>query len=386
MRNIQNIRVLQAAKWYSPAVGGIETVVRNIALGLGDSMAIRVLACSPDRDTRQEVVDNVPVTRAGTLTVKFSTPLSLSYLRIFRKMARNADIIQLHAPFPLADLALLLACGAVRKSGAGVAVWWHTDVVRQKKLMLLYKPLMDYMLRRTDRVFVSSQSIADNSRYLATYRSKLRVIPFGLNIREYEAANRLPVLTEALSDAANKKVLFVGRLVYYKGLDILLEAFENCPGAELFVVGDGPLHSELQERIRRQGTEKRIHFMGKVTDDVLHAAYADCDLLVLPSNYSSECFGLVQLEAMVYGKPVINTNLPTGVPEVSLHGESGITVPPGDPAALGRAIRELCGDDALRERLGRGAYQRVRNHFSLEAMADSLQREYKELLEERDEK
>ena len=370
------MKILQVNKLYYPHIGGIETVVQNIAEGLNDRTEMEVLVCQPKGKAISEVVNDVFVTRSGSMGTLFSMPISLSFISDFKQKAKQSDIVHVHMPFPLADLACIMS-----EYKGKVVVSWHSDVVKQKKLMFFYRPIMERFLRRADRIIVATKGHIDGSQYLKPYRNKCRRIPYGLDIEEYEAIDGFkPVLSDLLVSKQNKKVLFTGRLVYYKGVEVLINAFEKVIGCELFIVGTGKLESELKAKVNELGLNHKVHFMGNLSFDELKYTFADCDIFVLPSVANSEAFGIVQMEAMVYGKPVINTDLPTGVPHVSLDGKTGITVPPNDALALAGAIQKLADDDDLRQEYGQNAYLRTRENFSLQKMLDDIYVLYEELL------
>ena len=371
-------KILQAAKWYCPEVGGIETVAIAITAAVKDKADMQILVCSGKKSKETGFTDEgVYIYRAKTPLRICSTPLSLDYIRAFRKMSKDVDLIQLHAPFPLSDLALFLGR---RSKRVKKALWYHSDVIKQKKMMFFYRPLLKWMLRKVDKIYVASRSIAEQSEYLGKHMDKVEVIPFGISTKDYDRAERYPVLTDQLNDKKNVKILFVGRLVYYKGIDVLIEAMARTEGAELFVIGGGELDDDLKKRTDALGITDKIHFMGRIEKADLLASFADCDIFVLPSVNRAECFGLVQLEAMVYGKPVINTSLPTAVPEVSIHGETGLTVEPGNVEKLAEALGILISDKELRERYGSQARKRCEESFSLSNMQDKLYASYLDLL------
>lgn len=361
------LRILQVNKFYPPHIGGIETVVQQVSQGLKDRAEVSVLVCQPRGRGVREVLDGVPVTRCSTWRTVASCPVSFSFFRAFRRMAREADVIECHLPFPPADLACLLS-GTKKR----VVIAWHSDVVKQKKLLLLYKPILLRFLRRADAIIVATRGHIDSSAFLKPFRDKCVVIPYGIDTSAYLQAPAMPILTERLSGKPLKKLLFVGRLVYYKGVDVLLRAFARTRGCALFLAGEGVLEPQLRQEAQALGAADRVFFLGRLPDQALRAAFRDCDIFILPSVANSEAFGIVQLEAMVYGKPVINTALPTGVPLVSLHGETGLTVPPGDEDALADAIRTLAEDDALREAYGAAAQRRVLEKFELNGMIDAV--------------
>lgn len=362
-RHCPQPRILITGKAYDPHIGGIETVMQQVAEGLRGGARVSVLTCRDDFGMgHKERIHHVPVERCGSLGTYASCPLSFSYLSAFRRKVMCADVVELHLPFPLADLAALLAGYRGR-----IVLAWHSDVVRQKLLLHCYRPLMHWLLRRADAIIVATPAHIDSSPDLLPFRHKCTVIPYGISAAEYDAVPRMPVLTQRLHHAKAKKILFTGRLVYYKGVDVLLEAFAQVrQESELFLAGEGVLESALRARAAELHIAERVHFLGKRMTPELRAAFADCDVFVLPSVANSEAFGIVQLEAMVYGKPVINTALPTGVPLVSRAGETGLTVPPGDAAALANALDTLLADDALRARYGAAARQRVLDTFEIE--------------------
>ncbi|MBQ6180580.1 MAG: glycosyltransferase [Ruminococcus sp.] len=357
----KRLRVLEVNKAYSPHIGGIETLVKQYSEELGKicGAGVKVLVCRDGRGrTIREKVNGVSVTRAGSLGTYFKCPISFSFIRLFRKMAKKADVVHIHLPFPLADAAALLSGYKGR-----IVVSWHSDVVKQKKLMLVYKPFMRWLLKRADAVIVATKGHIDGSEYLPEFREKCRIVPYGLWPEDYTSVERKPVLTDKAEDKSAVKVFFSGRLVYYKGVDVLLRAFAETKDCELFISGEGDLEPELKSYAAENGLAERVHFLGFLSEKELRQAYMDCDIFVLPSVARSEAFGIVQIEAMACGKPVINTSLPSGVPYVSLDGETGITVPPSDEKALAKAINTLVSDRELREIYGRAAAERVSSEF-----------------------
>lgn len=356
------LRILEVNKAYYPHVGGIETLVQQYSEELQriEGVSLRTLVCRDGRGkTVRERINGVDVTRAGSLGTYFSCPLSFSFIAKFRRMAKNADVVHIHLPFPLADAALLLSGFKGR-----VVVSWHSDIVKQKKLMTFFRPLINSTLKRADAVLTATQGHIDGSDYLPRFREKCCIVPYGLTVEDYLRTDGGGFLTKKLSDKNAVKVFFTGRLVYYKGVDVLLRAFRAVRGCELFIAGTGELEASLKTYAKKHNLEKKVHFLGFLPDEELKAAYADCDIFILPSVAKSEAFGIVQLEAMVCGKPVINTSLPSGVPFVSIHGQTGLTVPPSDAKALAAAVNTLASDSTLREKYGKAAAERVMKEFN----------------------
>jgi rhamnosyl/mannosyltransferase len=224
------------------------------------------------------------------------------------------------------------------------------------------------LYRRASCVIVSSPRLADHSR-IARLARRVVVIPFGIKLDPYLNSD-LPDSpgSEALrAQYSLPLVLCVGRLVYYKGVDVLIKAMRMCPGT-LLVIGTGPMEHKLRQLAVQLGIESRVKFMGHVSSEDLVNLYHAADLFVLPSTQPTEAFGVVQIEAMACGLPVVSTDLPTGVPWVNQNGVTGLIVPPGDPDALAAAINQLFDDQALRSRMGEAGKRRAVEQFSAERM------------------
>jgi glycosyltransferase involved in cell wall biosynthesis len=371
------IEILQVSKLYFPWLGGVETHVQDLSEHLAryDDLSLRVLVCNDVFAYKDEWISGVRVKKLANVlhlflkrVLLFSTPVSLTFPFWLRQM--KADILHFHLPNPLAVLAYFL----VRPRGK-LVVTWHSDIVKQKKLARLLRPLEEWFLRKADLILATSPNMITHSSSLAKFREKCRVVPLGINANRYGE----PAGMEA-RDHAKKAILFVGRLVYYKGVHVLVEAMRGVD-AELIIIGRGPLHDELIAAIKANGLEDRISIIPPVPFDKLIEYYYRSDVFILPSIASSEAFGIVQLEAMACGKPVISTNLPTGVPFVNEHGKTGLVVKPGDASELREAIRVLLGDDGLRLRMGECARNRVLAEFTNDRVAERVRSIYKSLLQ-----
>lgn len=369
---MEKLKVLQINKLYYPVIGGVERIVRQIAEGLDGKTDMTVLVCCEKGKSVVEEVNGVKVIRAGSFGIFFSMPISISFFYYFNKLKKENDIIHIHMPFPLADVAV--SCFGYKGK---IALWWHSDIVRQKRLMPLIKPFMMKLLRRADRIMVASKSHIDNSEYLGLFREKCVVIPFGVKMGQW--SRNADDEAQAHVDEP-VKVLFAGRLVPYKGCDVLIKAFSKVSGARLTIAGNGPLEEELKKQAKELGLLDRIHFTGDINDQDLAKAFEECDIFVLPSVMKSEAFGIVQIEAMSRGKPVINTNLPSGVPFVSIDQETGITVEPNDAAGLAEAVQSLVSDGTLRQKYGQAARERAELFFSEKKMLDRIFAEYEDIV------
>lgn len=375
------MKILQVNKLYYPEIGGIEKTLQQISEGLSKDpeVDLKVLVCQKKGKGQVDDVNGVEVHRSGSLGVVASVPISLSFIWKLRKMAKDIDVIQFHLPFPLGDLACLLS-GYQGK----VVAYWHSDVVKQKKWMLLYRPVMERFLKRADVILVGAEGIINGSKYLKPYREKCKVVPFAVSDEILKAGEEYLGKNGHNIQTGNKQLnfLFIGRLVYYKGCSVLIDAFARLKlDARLTIIGDGVLKEELIQQAEMQGVTKQVDFLGHVSDEKIRECMEEADVFVLPSVERSEAFGLVQLEAMAYGKPVINTNLPSGVPEVSIHGVTGLTVEPGDAEGLAEAMNWVCLYPEERSNMGSAARKRVEEQYTQDILVKNIKHIYEELCE-----
>jgi len=379
MVKLTPMRILHLYKAYPPTKGGIENTVELLAESqVAAGHQVTVLVSADGLRPRVERVAGVAVVRMPRLVELASTPLSPTLP--LRLVTRRPDITHVHSPFPPAEVANLVF-GRARRT----VLTYHSDVVRQRHIMRLYAPLLRRVLRRADRIFPTSEPYLRRSPFLREVASRCQVIPLGIRLEPYSHAD--PTATARLrlgwsSDgrlSARPVVLFVGRLRAYKGLHHLLQAMTRVE-ANLVIVGDGPERRRLEGLGRRLGIGHRVHFTGHLTDRLLPAAYQAADAFVLPSHLPSEAFGLVMVEAMASGLPVVCTELGTGTSVVVRHGETGLVVPPADPDALAQALGRLVSDDRLRQRLGRAGRDRARRDFSAHTYVSRTLDAYEDVL------
>jgi glycosyltransferase involved in cell wall biosynthesis len=362
---MSRLKIVHAAKFYPPARGGMERMLGDICGGTSHEWDVRVVAANERRATIRERIDEVEVVRAGAWATAHSVPLCPSMPG--HLWSQPADCVVLHEPNPLSGSSLFLHTPSPR-----LVIWHHSDLVRPWWAPHTYGRIQRALYRRADCVVVSSPALPAQSSLIACAR-RVAVIPFGVALERYRRtdAARQARIAEIRGAAPGPHVLFVGRLVYYKGVEIAIRAMARCPGT-LTIVGTGPLEPALREAAVRHGVADRVCFAGTVAEDDLPAYYQACDLFVLPSIAVTEAFGIVQIEAMAAGVPVVSTNLPTGVPWVNQHEESGLVVPPGDADALADAMRSLLADHRRRESLGSPASRRADRLFSRERMVESF--------------
>ena len=368
------MKVLHLGKFYPPAKGGMETILALICERTAQHVKNRVIVANARPSTVEErhgsidVLRVAAVTRIGAVAVCPRMPFDLA--------REDADVIVLHEPNPMALLAYFLA----RPRGR-LIVWYHSDVIRPSwRYRLFYRPFLRFALSRAVRIVVSSPALGASAPELQDFQAKCKVIPFGIEPRHSNALGAIVQRAGEIRRDANRPiVLFVGRLVPYKGVDVLLEALKGLNAVAL-IVGEGPLRARLEEQARELEISDHVRFLGSVDDDELAALYRACNIFVLPSVTRQEAFGVVQLEAMAAGRPVVSTDLGTGVGWVNRDGETGYVVPPRNPRALREALARLLADADLQKSMGEAAAKRIRAEFTLERMIDDTLSLYREVL------
>lgn len=359
------MHVVHVGKYYPPYRGGIETVVEQLCRGLASrGVEVTAVVSNDSRATVDEQLHGVRVLRLGRSAVVSSQPLNLQLVRTLRDL--RFDVLHFHTPNPLGALAVLAA-----RRTEPVVVTHHSDIVRQRILGTPATAAHALLYRRAAALVAATPKHIEYSPVLRRFESLCRVIHFPIDALPYANApacwdEQLPVEWQA-----DPLVLFVGRLVYYKGVDVLLEALRLTDRARLAIVGVGPLHAALVARAQALGIASRVKFLGALPDARLRSLYKCARFLVLPSVAPSEAFGMVQLEAMAASRPVISTDLESGVPYVNQHGTTGLIVAPGDPQALAAAMKTLIDDPEYARVLGEAAERRVLAEFHVERVIDA---------------
>jgi rhamnosyl/mannosyltransferase len=341
----------------------MEQVLASLCQATRDRIDNEVLAFSGSAQTTRDVVDGIPVRRLGSIAPARSTPIAPEMMRAIRRA--SADLIVLHEPNPWG----LLSC-ALARPRQPIVVYFHSEVVRPAlQYALFYHPMAKAVYSRAKRIIVASPPMAEHARALQPYRDRIDVIPYGTDPLAWD---RTPEVDNRVRDIravhpGKPLVLFAGRLVRYKGCDVLLRALQDV-NAFAVIVGDGPLKPALMQLTNDLGIADRVQFAGEVPPEELLALYHAADVFVLPSVTRAEAFGFVQVEAMACATPVISTRVKSGVSWVNQHDVTGLVVEPGDVADLRAALVSLLSDASKRERMGVAGRRRVEEELTLTAM------------------
>jgi rhamnosyl/mannosyltransferase len=373
------IRVLTFGRYADENFGGLERYVFELARALAGHVEFANIVARrgrpPDTVTGADAVYARPVLHLGGTPVCPSMPLHALRLHA----AKRFNIVHVQFPAdPMAHFSVVALPRSVRR-----VVTWHSDIIRQRTLLRFYEPLMARLLRSSDAIILPTPAHLACSQQLQRLgpEGRTHVVPFGLH---YERFEQVPEFANTIRQRHRQRFLIfaLGRHVYYKGLGDLLHAVARLPEVGLVVGGTGPMTPSLVAQAQQLRLGERVEFVGRIPDANLPAYYHACDVFCLPSTLRAEAFGLVQLEAMACGKPVVCCDLKNGVTWVNRHEETGLVVPPADPAALAAAFARLRDDALLRARLGAQGRKRAVTKFSVESMARGTLNVYRAILEQ----
>jgi glycosyltransferase involved in cell wall biosynthesis len=361
------MRILQIVKFYDPCQGGMESVVKNIVEGIVSISKVSNFTVYSNNHLRKfsketKKVNRVTVIKERTLSFLKSQPLNLRYPTL-KKLINDNDIIHHHYPFPTMEFSLLRY---LKKLDNKIfIITWHANIKnsRWSWIQRFYNPMIEKLLYRADSIIVTSPQLFAASDILKKYQDKVKVIPLSFDPKYFLYESKKYPIDRCF------ELLFVGKYRKYKGIEYLIKAIATL-NVKLTIVGNGEEQENLEELVTKLNVGDKVTFITNASDEKLAKIYSSSDLFILPSINEAEAFGVVQLEAMANGLPVINTSLDSGVPYVSLNGFSGITVEPENVESLKLAIEKIINDKELYELFSSNALERVKL-FSRKKMSES---------------
>lgn len=364
--------IVHLSKFYFPYQGGIETVVKDIAEGVALSTDCKVI-CNEEgiKRTQNDNINGVDIVRCRLLFKFLSTPFSFSYLVNTILNFRN-NIIHLHAPNPFAFFCVFIAYSLGLRPAA-LLVHWHSDIINQKRVYKLVSPLIRFILNRADEIVFTSQSYLDCSEQVYEFKNKCIVIPIGTRSL-IERVNK--DLVKQIKDQYNgRKIIFcLGRHVYYKGISYVIKAMqEQSSDCVLLIGGRGPETGLYINLITQLNLQDRVFILGSIDESKVASYFSAASVFAFPSCERSEAYGLVQLESMSVGTPVICANIPgSGVAWVNQHDVSGMVFENKSVESLTNALKYILKNDSYRKNLAVGAQQRYNKFFTLKKMNDDF--------------
>lgn len=343
------IRIGHLSKFSFPTKGGIEKYVDSLLINNENFKSI--VLSNANKNEKYFIESSGTYHKLSTQLFFKSQPVSFNFIKVCRFL-KGVDIVHLHIPYPTMELMLGTLLTFFKNKKLVITYHANPNKTRWKFLYIIFRPFLWFNLYRCKLILITSKYNLDNSNIPKSLYHKVRILPIGIDFSNGDK-NHVPKRL----NGSRVKIIFVGRLREYKGLNILLDAIKYID-VDLVIVGDGELKSHIQNYISENNLEKRVFLYSDVSDTKLADYYKESDIFVLPSINESETFGIVQIEAMKYGLPVINTSLKTGVPEVSIDGITGLTVSPNSVFELTAAINKMITNNDLYETFSKNALNR----------------------------
>ena len=361
-------KILQLGRYFPPDDGGIETVMYEIAEGLNSNGVSCDVLCSNNKNKTQiSRFSNYKVIRAASFGQILSTSIAPMLIYLLWRINKKYDIVHLHHPDPLAAIAVLICCPK-----KNIVLHWHSDIIRQKFSFTLYRPFQILLLRRSSKIIVTSSNYLGGSKHLNRYKQKVEVVPIGIK-GTFQVNNFL--LSGLKEKYRGKHIVFtLGRHVSYKGFDYLIEAASYLDESFIILIGgNGKLSKLFMKKIQTLGLNAKVKLIGKLPQTDLGTFFHFCSIFCLPSIERTEAFGVVLLEAMSFGKPLVTTNIPgSGVNWVNQNEITGLSVAPRCPKELADAIIKISCDKKLRDLFGEQSRLRFEKYFSRNVMVNNL--------------
>jgi glycosyltransferase involved in cell wall biosynthesis len=366
------MKILHIGKYYPPYFGGIEKVNFDLVEGLNQLGVKTDVICFNDKNESEIENNTYSIYRMSRLFEKFSLPFSFSYFFKLRAIINNYDIVHLHLPNPLATIFLL--CTNFRGK---IVLHWHSDIIKQKFFKKIYIPF-DYLIKqKATSIVVTSDNYLNNSDDLKGFKEKCSVIPIGIDPLELRIDKAfLEILKSRYVD---KKIIFsLGRLIYYKGFECLIEATKNLSDDTMVLIGGiGPLESKLKNLIKQNNLDHKVKLLGKIPFEHLGAYFQLANLFCLPSTHKSEAFGVVLIEAMSLGCPQLVFNIKgSGVPWVVENKKTGLVVESVDVKSLTDNLNKLISDEVLLKKLRTNSFKRFNTEFKKQKMINKTVKLY----------
>jgi glycosyltransferase involved in cell wall biosynthesis len=372
------MRILQLGKFFPPYIGGIESYLYELIKGLSGRHSFDIVVANDRAKTVLEDFSGQKLIRIASLGTLAATPICPTMPFVVRRLLKqnSYDIVHIHHPNPMTYASLALS----DMGKAKLVVTYHSDIIRQKNLFKLYRPIYEKMMKKSSGIIVTSKNYLDSSEQLKYFKNKCHVIPIGIDTNRFRLTNdRIETIEGLKNRYPEPRILFVGRFGKYKGVEYLIRAVANL-NLSLILAGSGPLEQALKKLAVDLEIENKVFFVGSPSETDLINYYHACDIFCLPSISRNEAFGIVLIEAMACKKPVISTELSTGTSFVNINGKTGYVVKARDYREIADTLMKLINDRKLRTELGTNALMRVNSEFTLQKMCSSISDLYSEVL------
>lgn len=375
------MKILHISKYYSPFIGGVEQVAKDIVDSLKgiDGVEQKIICFNDSKSSgtdkkknKKDVVEGIEVIRCGEFIKVSSQTISLSYRKELKRLMDdfNPDVVILHYPNPFATHYLR----KYYKKEFKLIVYWHLDIIKQKFLRLFFGRQNENLVNRADVLIATSPNYIDGSRYLSKHKNKCEIVPCCIRNDRMKETSQSKLIAQRIRDEYKGKIICfgVGRHVPYKGYEYLIKSSEFLDERFIVIIGgEGPITSDLEYMARRYNNVKLV---GRLSDEELVAYYSACDIVCFPSITKNEAFGIALAEGMSFGKPAVTFNIPgSGVNFVNLNRVTGLECKNRNIHDYANALIELANHKTYKEELGINAKKRVEELFSYQTFTNNIQ-------------
>lgn len=365
-------KILHISKYYYPFIGGVEQVARDCVQSFKDGYNQKVICFNHREGNNIDFVDDVEITRVNCQCKIASQSIAISYGKQIKQMLKKykPDIVIFHYPNPF--VAHFVEKYLKNKKFKFI-LYWHLDITKQKFLKLFFNGQNKKLLKYADKIIATSPNYIEGSPWLLPYKNKCVVIPCCVNQErlKYNDTN-IENSKKIREEFQNKVICFAfGRHVQYKGLEYLIKASKLLTDNYVILIGGiGPLTEKLKSAAIN---DKKVIFLGKLSDAELKNYLLACDIFCFPSITKNEAFGIGLAEAMYYKKPAITFNIPgSGVNYVSINNVTGLEVANANVNEYAKAIDKLAECKKMRLEYGENGHNRVVNMFSFYELKNKM--------------
>ncbi len=369
------MKILHVYKTYYPdSFGGVEKFIDVLSVKLKRYGVIpEVLTLTKNKTESSSHINGYIVHKVPQNFEIASSSFSFSAIHRFAALMKEADIIHYHFPWPFADALHFIA-----RVNKPTVVTYHSDIVKQRWLKILYMPLMWRFLNKVNAIVATSPNYIKSSRVLLSLQKKTSVIPIGLDRDNYpEVSSEKAQFWR--TQFGTRFFLFIGAMRYYKGLEFLIEAAKSLDVSIVIAGDDDDCGQFLKDKVKKDNI-KNIHFLSTISDEDKAALLTACYGVMFPSYLRSEAFGIFLLEGAMYGKPMISCDIGTGTTYINIHDETGIVVPPRDTLALRQAMQFLLENPDMAAEMGKRALIRYNKLFTADEMAQAYVSLYEKII------
>ncbi|APT76100.1 hypothetical protein LN42_06685 [Marinitoga sp. 1137] len=334
------MKLLSISRNYFPEIGGIQIVAKEINKCF-DSIAL-TYNYTNEKIYKVDNIEGTIVYRVPIFFEKGSVRISLNYRKALDKLSKDVDMILYHFASGQPELDIFINGKIQNKPNI---CFYHMDIAGRGTFGNLYNHIIvKTFLKNMDKIIVTSPNIIKTSPVLRDFKDKIEVVPLFVDTNHFYP--RKDNVRNKFINNDEKLILYVGRFGRYKGLEYLIESLRFLPeNYKLLLVGKGKKEKELKDLVKKYNFNNRVIFLNHVKYQDLPFYYSAADVFVLPSIDRGEAFGLVALEAMACGIPVITTELGTGTTYHNINGETGIHVPPKNSKEIANAVNTIVSQD-----------------------------------------